>query len=336
MMKEQDYLKLFHKKWTQQLTDRESELLYDLMKRQDIADQYTEMENIWNKSEAYTPSATFNPSAAEMLLKKRIAESEPVNRPEADPRRIMGMKPALAILRVAAVFLLLIFASFALYNFLATATNDHSTTESQIKSIVLADGSNLWLNENSEITVPRFNIGERLVLLDGEAYFEVEKAEGKKFTIESELGRVTVLGTSFNVNTTGTSGLEVTVDEGKVLVEDLESTTQQTLTVMEGAVLYAQTNQIEKSSLKSPNTGAWRNQVLRFEETTLEVVFQDLSEVFGASFDLNSDLNLNCSFSSPINKSLEEAIQALSTVYPNLQVESTSNSSYTVSGTACK
>lgn len=67
--------------------------------------------------------------------------------------------------------------------------------------IVLADGSQVWINSFSELEFPaQFGGKERRVRLCGEAYFEVRKDEEKPFVVEVMGREVQVLGTSFNVN----------------------------------------------------------------------------------------------------------------------------------------
>lgn len=64
-------------------------------------------------------------------------------------------------------------------------------------SHALPDGSQVILNSNSELSYSNSFTEERLLNLEGEAFFEVEK--GKSFTVSTDLGDVKVLGTSFNV-----------------------------------------------------------------------------------------------------------------------------------------
>lgn len=67
--------------------------------------------------------------------------------------------------------------------------------------VTLPDGSRVWLNASSSITYPGlFSGGKREITLRGEAYFEVTKDAAKPFIVNTELQRVTVLGTSFNIN----------------------------------------------------------------------------------------------------------------------------------------
>ena len=67
--------------------------------------------------------------------------------------------------------------------------------------IVLADGSQVWINSQSVLEFPAYFVkGERRVRLKGEAYFEVSKDVEKPFIVEVENKEIRVLGTSFNVN----------------------------------------------------------------------------------------------------------------------------------------
>ena len=67
--------------------------------------------------------------------------------------------------------------------------------------IVLADGSQVWINSQSVLEFPARFVGkERRVKLTGEAYFDVSKDVEKPFVVEVGNKEVQVLGTSFNVN----------------------------------------------------------------------------------------------------------------------------------------
>lgn len=65
-------------------------------------------------------------------------------------------------------------------------------------TVDLLDGSKVKLSAETELSWNEDNyLSNRRIEMQGEAFFEVEK--GEKFTVESPLGSVEVLGTSFNV-----------------------------------------------------------------------------------------------------------------------------------------
>ncbi|HMR19402.1 MAG TPA: DUF4974 domain-containing protein [Sphingobacterium sp.] len=71
--------------------------------------------------------------------------------------------------------------------------------------VVLSDGTKVWLNSSSILWYPERFVGlDRLVELEGEAYFDVSslQREGKKsvFIVKSRHQKIEVLGTQFNVS----------------------------------------------------------------------------------------------------------------------------------------
>ncbi|RXK61697.1 FecR family protein [Lacibacter luteus] len=88
--------------------------------------------------------------------------------------------------------------------------------------LLLADGTQVWLNVASYITYPTTFTGtERKVEITGEAYFEVAHNKSMPFIVKRNEMEVLVLGTHFNVNTYDDEELfRVTLLEGAVNVSD--------------------------------------------------------------------------------------------------------------------
>ena len=86
--------------------------------------------------------------------------------------------------------------------------------------IVLADGSQVWINSQSVLEFPACFVGkERRVRLQGEAYFEVTKDTARPFIVEANGMEVKVYGTQFNVNTRRDDQIQTTLVEGAVSVK---------------------------------------------------------------------------------------------------------------------
>ena len=76
---------------------------------------------------------------------------------------------------------------------LVTTGADNDTT------LVLPDGTKVWLNKLSALKYPKeFDSDNRVVEIEGEGYFEVTKNPHQPFIVESEVMSVKVLGTVFN------------------------------------------------------------------------------------------------------------------------------------------
>lgn len=75
---------------------------------------------------------------------------------------------------------------------------DKTTEFGHQNSVSLSDQSTVYLNANSQIKYPYLFRYNRVIHLKGEAFFEVSKNKGT-FIVHTDLGKVKVLGTSFNV-----------------------------------------------------------------------------------------------------------------------------------------
>lgn len=104
----------------------------------------------------------------------------------------------------------------------------YQTEVASIEDILLPDGSEMKLHANSKASVSKNWDKNRSLELRGEAFFKVKK--GKKFSVQTDLGTVQVLGTQFSVNTFTKNLFTVKCFEGKVRV----TTPQKTLILMPG------------------------------------------------------------------------------------------------------
>ena len=83
--------------------------------------------------------------------------------------------------------------------------------------VTLVDGSEVWLNADSELRYPvRFSGDSRTVYLRGEAYFSVKKDETRAFVVRVADVDVKVYGTGFCVNTHGDGKVETVLVSGSV------------------------------------------------------------------------------------------------------------------------
>lgn len=116
-------------------------------------------------------------------------------------------------LRVAAVLIVFLTASYFIF---FNNTKSFSTAVAQTETLQLPDDSEVILNAQSNISFNKKTWKDHRTLnLDGEAFFKVTK--GQKFTVQTSVGFVQVLGTQFNVKERD-NFFEVTCYEGSVSV----------------------------------------------------------------------------------------------------------------------
>jgi ferric-dicitrate binding protein FerR (iron transport regulator) len=158
-------------------------------------------------------------------------------------------------LKIAAVFLL---ALGCYHLFLSPGMQIQSTNvalqtvyapEGQRAEVVLSDGTKVWLNAKSSITFPNdFSGAERLVKLDGEAYFDVTHDDLKKFVVKTDEYQVKVHGTEFNVNAYSNSSVfETALIAGSV--EVVSNATAESIMLSPNKKVYAQNNKLVVTDL---------------------------------------------------------------------------------------
>ncbi len=131
--------------------------------------------------------------------------------------KVRKLKTKMSFIGVAATILI----CFGLFTILKDSQTIVETGFGETKTVTLIDGSEVVLNSKSKLTYDEDSWDEeRLINLEGEAYFKV--AKGKTFTVETDNGFVTVLGTQFNVISMNNL-FDVVCYEGKVGVKTLDS-----------------------------------------------------------------------------------------------------------------
>jgi len=156
-----------------------------------------------------------------------------------------------------------------LYN---TLTNPRG---SRIVSIILADGTKVWLNAESTLRYPAAFVGqERRVEITGEAYFEVAGHPSQPFIVRKDELEVRVLGTHFNVNAyDNEQDLRVTLLEGRVSVKAGD----------EEAVLRPGEQALVSNTIRVSKDAdlvavmAWKNGLFSFNDADLTAVMRQLS-----------------------------------------------------------
>ena len=157
------------------------------------------------------------------------------------------------------------------------AFNTITTPKGRQFRLQLPDGSKVWLNAASAIKYPTTFTGkERLVELEGEAYFEVAKNAAMPFKVTARDATVEVLGTSFNVNAyRNESVIRTTLLDGAVRLKAYQQS--QTLKPGQQAVAKPAREQLEVvNDADLDKVMAWKNGLFNFEDASLEEVMRQL------------------------------------------------------------
>lgn len=301
-----------------------SEGIHDIAGLQISNDKSAELLDTYDKIWQLTAgkqetSHEFNVDAAWSRVESKItAEKDLTTVYRLAPNRLRSF--AGNFLKVAAVLLL----GLVIYRFAVTPdsnTNIFSNNQNDIEA-KLSDGSTASLNNNSYINFPeKFGSSAREVYFWGEAFFNVASDKSRPFIISTGDARIKVLGTSFNVKSIpGSRTVEVTVKEGKVLlfcVNENGNTLSETV-LLEGETgkLTFTDHRIVKFNTESLNYLSWKTGVLKFVNTPLTQVLNDLSKNYRIQLNYNpqdlAGLKLTADFE---NENLEAVIEVISLIH---------------------
>ena len=160
-------------------------------------------------------------------------------------------------------------------------------------SLVLSDGTKVFLNADSELKYPvEFSDGKRIVDLKGEAYFEVHKDSLRPFIVRMNGAEVTVLGTSFNVNTYGDDGqIYTTLVNGSVRVSSMKNKQEEILKPGMQSVMNVQSGLLTVREVDVEPYVAWREGRFVFRAMTLDLIMRQLQRWYDFEvFYQNSEL----------------------------------------------
>jgi len=178
--------------------------------------------------------------------------------------------------------------------------------------VELADGSVVWLNKSAVLSYPEVFTGNfREVSLKGKAYFEITKDRAFPFVIRTNNSEITVLGTSFNINS-NQSITEVTVLSGVVEVQSRMS--EEKVVVSENYTAVVKNGSLIRYETRNPNYLAWQTGVFEFNNASIIEVVRDLNTYYSNQLEIDTTLTYDCSFTAKFEKEkLEDILEILQT-----------------------
>lgn len=187
-----------------------------------------------------------------------------------------------------------------------------STSFGETREITLPDGSVVILNACTHISYPtKFAENERLIKLDGEAYFQVVKNDKQPFVVNTDNFDVKVLGTVFNVRAyDGDEILSVNVESGKVQVDMPDAMSR--LSKNEQIVINTLSNNYAKEDVQNEDVAPWRTGDLYFSNAPIKDVAKQLERIYNYSIVFQDGQEFNNLISGEHDEeSLEEILGSI-------------------------
>ena len=202
--------------------------------------------------------------------------------------------------RIAAVVIVAISLGFLFKNYQyekSVCQQTITVPAGQRAQITLADGTKVWLNSKSTLTyASNFGRKERNVELDGEAYFEVAKNKKIPFFVNTEINRVKVVGTHFNVCAyKGSNEFETTLIEGIVDIYPIGS--DQVITRLTKDEFFGSYNgKYKKTTLPSYEYLRWKEGLYCFDDAPFNSLLNKLEKYYNVNISVRNlnILNYRC------------------------------------------
>ena len=266
----------------------------DLTKEELLEFQKTETYKDYvkiNKAVGYFEGPNFNKEKVFDALQSKVKNQPKVKK--LVPNWMYAAAASIAIL-------------FSFVYFLTNSNESFTTSFGEQMAIVLPDGSEVQLNSKSSLSYKKSDWfdGERTLELKGEGYFKVKK--GSKFSVNSENGKVSVLGTQFNVKTLG-SYFEVLCYEGKVQVENKD--TKEILT--QGLSFRKIDKNISEKGSFNASKPLWLIGESSFKNVPLNFVLDEIEKQYNVKIN-NKNVNLSMLYTGTFsNNQLDLALQTI-------------------------
>ena len=277
--------------------------------RQKVLEEVRELwERSKNLNQAYHPDVERGWQRFQSL---RQREENQYRSASANRNRVVGYYA-----KIAASVILFVGIGYLLGQWWAGPKVVRLATTDQKEMYYLPDSSRVWLNQNSKLKYTvAFNKDNRTVHLTGEGFFEVRKAEGRRFTVYSGLAKTEIIGTSFNLNAYANDSVVVQVVTGKVAFSPRNEDNAIFLTPGQQGLLVEKQVVAKRSAVSDPNFRAWQNNQLVFDNTRLTKITQLLEQHYGVTIELTNPDLANCRYTASFNQaSLAEVLDVLSAV----------------------
>ena len=260
-------------------------------------------------SSTHSPQGKFSAEKSYNILQQRL-------QPAYRKHKILSIRYTVA---VAAGFVLLIGFGWMFYFYQRPVRTLIVSTNIQTQCIQLPDGSKVTLNRHSQLSYPETFNKERIVKLNGEAYFEVARNHEKPFMVKSPAMDVRVLGTSFNIKCRpDNSFAETTLVEGEVEVKDKSDKGRITLLPGQKAVLNRVTGRMQVKQVDPKMEIVWHNDLIPFEKSSIFQIAAALERFYGVKIILSPDVDSTNTYSGVLKKkdNIESVLNSLRNSIP--------------------
>ena len=200
------------------------------------------------------------------------------------------------------------------------------TVSDECKTIALADGTQVRLNQSSVLLYPEKFVGkERKVFLTGEAFFDIKHDGRHPFHVSTPYFDITDLGTSFSVSSYATDvEVSTTLKTGKIELKIVGEDKVYSMKPNDQLVYNVKTKAVDLRQVTNEDDGLnWRNKQISLDDVTLAEAARIMGDVYGVKFVFRSSRYRNTKITVHFNRgeSLKKALAIVGNLVPGLEYE---------------
>ncbi len=195
--------------------------------------------------------------------------------------------------------------------------NELTIPKGKSYSLVLSDGTKVWLNALTTIKYPvKFSKGERKVFITGEAFFDVYRDVNHPFIVHTESYDVKVLGTEFNVSAyPEEKNTSATLVSGSITIPQEDGYDIQ----IKAGEQYKYNRESSSVTIEQVDVElytSWRNDIMRIEQMPLEEIVNIIKRRYDIEFKFSDEQSRYELFTGklPLNDNLAIVLEQLSKV----------------------
>lgn len=181
-------------------------------------------------------------------------------------------------------------------------------------TLLLADGSKIWLNSGTIIDFPlKFNENTRdIYLTSGEIYMEVAPDKQKSFLVHTPRYDVKVYGTKFNISAYTEEQSSVVLVEGSI---SLKTNNQKEMLVVPNERVFVTSNgALSKHNVNVDRYISWKNGYLLLDNSPITEVLQVIERYYNISFSYDKEKRLKeltCSGKIILSEDIDNVMETI-------------------------
>ena len=221
------------------------------------------------------------------------------------------------ICKIAAVFVIGFLLNNIVQQFTPTAKSkmlSFYAPVGQRAELTLDDGTHVWLNAKTKFSFPtNFEVSNRNVSLDGEAYFDVTHDSKRPFIVKAGKYSIQVYGTEFNVNAySGKSIFETALLKGSVRVGETNKQAN-SLMLQPGYKVAVKNDRFVKSPITQYSYFKWKEGLICFDDNTIGEMLNKLELYFDVHFIIKNAHIINQRYTGKFrgNDGVEQVLKTL-------------------------